>query len=185
MRWLPTVSAHVQGHPLLELGCGRGEDTAVLCHAGFSVCAVDLSERWLRQARRRARGATLYCQDLREEFPLERTGVVVASLSLHYFRWEETATLVNRIQRTLMPGGLLLCRFNSTRDTHFGANGHEMIEPGLYRVGGQPKRFFDEATIRQLFDQWSILGIEERVTYRYVLPKFVWEVALVAPATQI
>lgn len=180
-RWLPVVAPLARQGVVLELGCGRGEDTALLCEAGLNVCAVDLSESWLELARGRAPKATFHCQDLRDPFPIAQTNVVIASLSLHYFDWAQTLQIIGRIQATLTPGGILLCRLNSTRDTHFGARGHEEIEPDFYRVNGQTKRFFNEPAIRAAFDGWKVRHIEECLSYRYVLPKHVWEVVLERP----
>ena len=76
-----------------------------------------------------------------------------------------------------MPGGLLLCRLNSTADHHFGANGHQRLDDGhYYLVDGQPKRFFDRAAVERLFDgrRWQRLALEEQVIDRYRQPKVAW-----------
>jgi SAM-dependent methyltransferase len=123
--------------------------------------------------------AEFHCQDLRAPWPVERAGVILASLSLHYFPWEETAALVERIHRTLRPGGLLLCRLNSTNDHHFGASGHRAIDTNYYLVDGEPKRFFDRAAVDRLFATgWRMLSNEEGVIARYDHPKSVWETIL-------
>ncbi len=169
------------GRPILELGCGTGRDTATFLAAGHQVVAIDLSRLSLLRAKLRAARATFYRRDLRAPFPLGAGGtrVVVASLSLHYFAWEETIALAERIRATLAPGGVLLCRLNSTDDTHFGAAGHDAIEENFYRVDGQPKRFFDRPAIERLFAKgWKILGLEAALIDRYSLPKAVWEVVL-------
>ena len=112
--------------PLLEVGCGDGIDTAVLVGAGCRVIAIDRSEAALVEARARAPAGEFHCQDMRAPFPLEAGGasIVVASLSLHYFPWDETTQLVERLRDTLAPGGLLLCRLNSTNDRNHGSVGH-------------------------------------------------------------
>lgn len=180
-RWLTQVRAQAAGAPILELGCGSGDDTAVLAAAGFEVVAVELDPEAAERARRRAPGARIFCQDLREPFPPAAAafGVVVASLSLHYFAWDETVALVARIRAALRPGGLLLCRLNSTEDKHFGATGHPPLAPDYYLVDGAPKRFFDGAAVDRLFAHgWRVLGKEHLVTHKYRLPKTLWEVVL-------
>ena len=112
-----------------------------------------------------------------------QAGLVVASLCLHYFGWEDTVAIVQRVREVLRPGGLLLCRLNSTEDHHFGASGHPEIEPHFYRVDGEPKRFFDEAAVKSLFaGGWLCQSLEHVVTRKYLKPKALWEVVLVRDA---
>src|SRR5262249_42254561 len=106
-------------------------------------------------------------------------GAVVASLTLHYFPWAETAALAERVRATLRPDGVFLCRLNSTDDRHFGARGHREIEPHYYLVDGQPKRFFDEADVDRLFASgWEVLSKQHLRTRKYVRSKALWELAL-------
>ena len=116
---------------------------------------VDLSGAAIARARERVPTAEFHCRDICAPWPVERAGVIVASLSLHYFPWEETIALADRIHRTLQPNGLLLCRLNSTNDDHYGASGHPAIAENLYLVDGEPKRFFDDASVDRLFASGS------------------------------
>lgn len=180
-RRLPLIAERRGGTPVLELGCGTGRDTATLTRAGHHVLALDLSWASIVVAKLRAPGAKFYRQDILAPFPVGEasTGVIVASLSLHYFTWADTLNLVSRIRQTLRPGGVLLCRLNSTGDVNFGAIGHERLEDSYYRVRDVPKRFFDRASVEALFASgWRTLSIQEAVIDRYVLAKTVWEVVL-------
>jgi SAM-dependent methyltransferase len=177
--WLPLIAERVRELPILELGCGGGRDTEVLVAAGHRVVGLDLSGAALERARQRAPAAQFHCGDIRSAWPLEQAGVIVASLSLHYFAWDETIGLVERIRRVLVPGGVLLCRLNSTEDHHFGASGRPAIGENYYLVDGEPKRFFDRAAVDCLFAQvWRVLAREERVIDRYDHPKSVWEIVM-------
>lgn len=180
-RWLPLLSERAGGQPILELGCGGGRDTATLVEMGHRVVAIELSPDAVARARERVPSAEIHCQDIRAPFPLAMgcVGVVVASLSLHYFDWPETCALVDRVRTALCPDGLLLCRLNSTNDHHFGASGHPEIEKDFYLVDGAPKRFFDRKAVDRLFRHgWRMLAIEEKVIDRYDQPKSVWEAVL-------
>jgi SAM-dependent methyltransferase len=180
-RWLPLIERHAAGRPILELGCGGGRDSAILAAAGHRVIGIDRSAKAIEKAHQRVPAGTFQCQDLRAPFPVSEAaaGVVVASLSLHYFPWTETEELVRRVHRTLMAGGLLLCRLNSTNDRHFGAVGHSAIEANYYNVDGEPKRFFDRTSVDRLFsDGWRPIESGEWVIDRYDRPKVVWEVIL-------
>ena len=178
-RWLPLIGLRAAGLPILELGCGGGRDSAVLVAAGHKVVGVDRSAKAIAKARQHVPSATFHGQDIRESFPVERAGVVIASLSLHYFPWPETEELVARIRQVLGPSGILLCRLNSTNDHHFGASGHPRIAEDYYLVEGEPKRFFDRIAVIRLFSSgWRMTSAEEVTIDRYDLPKSVWEVVV-------
>nr|MBP7646618.1 class I SAM-dependent methyltransferase [Comamonas sp.] len=166
---------------VLEIGCGMGDDTVTLVAADLAVTAFDKALAGVAATRLRAPAAAVECRDIRDPFPMAEgsAGCVVASLTLHYFPWAQTLDLVDRVRRTLQPGGIFLCRLNSTHDKHFGACGHAVIEPNYYLVDGQPKRFFDEASVDQLFARgWQVLSKEHRVTTKYIHKKALWEVVL-------
>ncbi len=177
-RWLSLIITHARDKPVLEIGCGQGADTQTLASAGLQVVAFDLSPAAVQMTRLRVPSAVVSCQDIRDPFPplAGDAGVVVASLSLHYFAWAETLEIVKRIRNTLVPGGLLVCRLNSTEDTHFGAQGHPEIESNFYMVDGSPKRFFDEPSVRALFaDGWKERSLAHFTTRKYLKSKSLWE----------
>jgi SAM-dependent methyltransferase len=176
---LPLILTHAGNSPVLEIGCGTGADTAALVTSGLDVIAFDLSARSIEKARQQVPAATFLVRDVREAFPheVDGTGVIIASLSLHYFAWTETVALFNRIHRTLRLGGLFVCRLNSTEDINFGASGHAEIEPNYYLVDGQPKRFFDQASLIKLFcSGWDMLSMQHMLTGKYGKQKALWEV---------
>ena len=154
--------------------------------AGHRVVALDLSSEKVSAARSRIPSAEFHCQDVRAPFPASasQARVVVASLSLHYFSWEETAALLGRIHALLSPSGLLLCRLNSTKDLHHGAVGHPEIEKDFYMVDGLSKRFFDRTAVEDLFvEGWHTLSLREQTIHRYAHPKVVWEIIAEASVT--
>ena len=177
-RWLPLAVERAGSAPVLEIGCGQGDDTATLAGANLRVLAFDLSAVAAGIAKVRVPSATVECRDVRDPFPEQARdlGVVVASLSLHYFAWDQTLALTERIRTVLRPGGVLLCRLNSTEDKNFGARGHPEIEPNYFMVDGSPKRFFDEPSVRGLFGTgWRVLSLEHFTTRKYVRQKALWE----------
>ncbi|KQP21809.1 bifunctional 2-polyprenyl-6-hydroxyphenol methylase/3-demethylubiquinol 3-O-methyltransferase UbiG [Pseudorhodoferax sp. Leaf267] len=176
--WLQMVRRHAAGAPVLEIGCGTGADTATLVAAGLQVVAFDRSATAVAAARLRVPAATVLVRDLREDFPaaVQGTGVVIASLSLHYFAWDETVRLFDQVRQALKPGGLFLCRLNSTEDIHFGAQGHPEIAPNYYLVDGVPKRFFDRACVEALLASgWQLQALAHKRTGKYLRPKALWE----------
>lgn len=79
-----------------------------------------------------------------------------------------------------MPEGFLLCRLNSIRDINYGAEGSPELAAGLYRVENQPKRFFSESDINELFGpNWKLGDLVEKTIDRYKKLKTVWEFAAI------
>jgi SAM-dependent methyltransferase len=151
------------------------------------VIAFDLSEESVRRAKRRVPDARIEQRDIREPFPHDAVGlgVVVASLSLHYFPWTQTREIASRIRDVLVPRGLLLCRLNSTEDRNFGAHGYPEIEPHYYLVDGSPKRFFNEDAVREMFSNgWTFVSLEHFTTRKYVRAKALWEAVVQRDASE-
>ncbi len=184
--WLdPFLDAmHAAGDTVLELGCGIGEDAAELAARGFHLVAFDLSRTMVRAAVGNAPDARFFVADLSAPLPVRSATVacVVASLSLHYFPWQQTVSVVDEVRRVLRPGGVIAFRVNATDDVNFGAMQGEELEPHFYHVppdgrNNRPyKRFFDEASLRSLLSSgWHITHLAHRTISRYETPKQVWE----------
>jgi len=170
-----------RGGPLLELGCGAGRDTRYLTALGLTVTAGDYSQEALDLCRRAAPLAEVRRIDLRGPlpFPDGTFPVVVASLCLHFFPCALTVGIMAEIRRCLSPGGVLLLRVNSSRDIHRADEVLHEVEPGLYLMKGQLKRFFDrDALARLLGAGWLVHGFEELKVDRYGATKFLWEAVL-------
>ena len=178
-RWRNVLDTS-QGFPVLDLGCGDGHDARFLTERGFPVIATDFSEKALEITRRTAPAAKTQNVDLTRglPFPDASFGVIVASLSLHYFPWQQTTEILAEVRRCLQPGGRLLARFNSTRDPRYRAAEKQHIEDNYYLIGGLPRRLLDKQDLDALFEKgWEILAAEERTTCRYGGNKLAWEVA--------
>ncbi|MHB8835820.1 MAG: class I SAM-dependent methyltransferase [Candidatus Methylomirabilia bacterium] len=166
--------------PIMDLGCGCGEDTAYLRQQGFATLSCDYSETALRRLSGLVRSANSACFDMLDglPFPSDAFNVVVANLSLHYFSWHDTQRIVADIRRVLADDGYLLCRVNSVADTENGAGQGARIEENYYNVGGKPKRFFDKEQLGQLFRGWELLVCDERRMIRSGKTKIFWEVVV-------
>jgi SAM-dependent methyltransferase len=183
-RWLPLMGDPATSE-LLELGCDTGRDTRWLAQQGFCrITATDIAAPALQACAQAVPAAALVRHDLRFPLPFADAAfdVVIASLSLHYFDWQTTCAIVDRIRCCLKPGGLLLCRLNSTNDVHHGAVGGDEIEPHYYLVNdvySSRKRFFDRPAIDALFGaDWQRVNVEERTIDRYLHRKVAWELVL-------
>jgi SAM-dependent methyltransferase len=172
------------GETALDLGCGIGEDAAELTVRGFQVFAFDVLRKPIGRAVAIAPGARFFVADLQSPLPVRSAAVAVAvaSLSIHYFSWQETLALLDEVRRVLRPGGVFVFRVNATDDVNFGAMQGEEIEPNYYHVppdgrNNRPfKRFFDEPSLRAMLTPgWRITSLAHRTISRYDTPKQVWE----------
>ena len=182
-RWRALLAAH-RDAPVLDLGCGSGEDARSLSRWGFEVVAADFSEKALELTRGRAPEAETERVDLTRglPFPDGHFGAVVASLSLHYFPWAETVEILEDVRRCLRPGGHLLARLNSTNDRRYAGGRKEEIGPNFYLVAGTPKRLFDRESVDALFaPNWRAEAVNERTSRRYGDEKTLWEVVAKKP----
>lgn len=180
--WRDLLEAN-RDSPVLDLGCGAGDDAHSLSQLGFEVVAADFSEKALELTRRRTPEAETRHVDLARglPFPGAHFGTIVASLSLHYFPRPKTVEVLEDVWRCLVPGGHLLARLNSTNDPYYAVMHKEEIEPSFYLVNGFPKRLFDRDDIVELFSNWTIEEVEERTTSRYGYKKVLWEIAARKP----
>lgn len=103
------LAGDVDGHRVLDAGCGSGPLSAALQAKGAVVTGVDCSREMLALARRRlGPDADLHLADLGRPLPFRDAAFddVVASLVLHYLQ-DWTAPLTE-LRRVLRAGGRLI-----------------------------------------------------------------------------
>ena len=166
--------------PIIDLGCGFGNDTLYLKERGYEVVSCDFSEEALIRLNNLIDNLTVKCFDMKDGLPFKNNSsrVVISDLSLHYFTWGDTQKILKEINRVLMNDGILLCRVNSTNDINYGAGQGIEIEENFYDINGKLKRFFDEGQLRKLFKDWDIQYIKESQINRYKNVKIVWEIPI-------
>lgn len=161
----------------LDLGCGLGLDTAFLYSLGLRVTSMDFSEEALRLSRQRTPAARHLLHDISDisRFPKGPFAVVVANLSLHYFKKSTTRSIFNCIQQHLIPGGIFAFRVNAIGDIHFGCP--ETVENWqAFTFGSMTKLFFSSKMIQELLTPgFEILSLEHRETSRFGKPKLMLE----------
>lgn len=173
--WLDEISVLADSDPVLELGCGQGRDTATLTAREIDVVSVDLDLAALAIC-----GEIDRCLPLRTDiarmlpFRDNTFAFVLASLSLHYFAWQETTAIIGEICRVLTPGGVLLVRVNSTGDVNYGAGRGEEIEPRYSLIDGQKKRFFSKGDVESVLDGMQVDVLRHESIDRYTREKRVW-----------
>ena len=181
-RWLEEIVNISAEKSILELGCGEGRDTQLLCEAGLRVVGLDKSKDAIAVALKKNLDCCFHIDDIRSDFPDvgKSYPVIIASLCLHYFEWEETLGIAMKMHASLEDDGLLFVRVNATDDINYGAIGYPEIESNYYHVNGKTKRFFDMDALDRLFpeEKWNTLLKEEKTIHRYEKPKAVWELVL-------
>lgn len=161
--------------PILDLGCGGGNDTLYLITKGKQVVACDQSETAIENIKRNfPEVKEAICFNMLDGFPFddESIDVIIADLCLHYFGSEDTKAVLKEIRRILVPGGHLILRVNSVNDVNHGAGQGKEIEHHVYETkSGTLKRFFDEEDIRLFFSDFEIEYLKEETMSRYKFEK--------------
>lgn len=165
--------------PIIDLGCGFGNDTLYLNERGYRVISCDYCQEALNRLKHFISEPDIKCFNMLDGLPFKEGSakIVISDLSLHYFWWKDTKNIVNEIYRVLVSDGYLICRVNSIRDINYGAGQGIKLEHNYYDINGKLKRFFERTDIEKLFDGWQFEYLEECRMDRYDELKIVWEFA--------
>ena len=168
--------------PILDLGCGSGNNTLYLTNKNKQVIAADISSNAISNIIKNF--PEIYdakCFNMIDGFPFDDNffEIVIADLSLHYFKEKDTKTIINELKRILCDNGYLIIRVNSINDINYGAGEGLEIEKHLFQTAdGRLKRFFDEKDIRQYFKDFEIIYLNEETMKRYKLEKYLFRVCM-------
>ena len=161
--------------PILDLGCGSGNDTLYLINQGKKVISCDQSSNAINNIKKNF--PEVYdtkCFNMLDGMPFEDNSfeVIIADLCLHYFKEEDTFMILNEIKRILTENGYLIFRVNSINDINHGAGEGNEVEYHLYETSDKRlKRFSDEDDIKYFFKDFDILYLNEEIMTRYKLEK--------------
>jgi SAM-dependent methyltransferase len=113
--------------PVLDLGCGAGEHTALLAGLGHHVVGADASPAALERARAQAQAAgvtpELVLVDVLDPAALGELGrfaTVLDSALFHVFDPDDQARYARALTRVVVPGGTVFVLALSTRGPGFG-----------------------------------------------------------------
>jgi len=168
--------------PIIDLGCGGGNDTLYLIQKGKRVISCDQSINAIENIKKsfpKVYGTK--CFNMLDGMPFDDGSfeLVTADLCLHYFNEKETFDLINEIKRILTKDGHLIFRVNSINDVNYGAGRGKEIEHHLYETEDKRiKRFFDERDIKYFFKDFDIEYLSEETMIRYELEKRLYEVCV-------
>ncbi len=167
---------------ILDIGCGRGNDTKVFLEKGKKVIACDQSPNAVEHIKNTF--PEIYdarCFNFLDGFDFEDSSIdiICADLCLHYFTLSDTSHILKELNRILKSDGHLFIRVNSVKDVLHGAGQGQELERHLYQMeDGTIKRFFDADDIRDIFSGFDILLCEEQSMNRYSKPKVVYTLHL-------
>jgi len=152
---------------IIDLGCGKGDNSYHLTEAGYSnIIACDFSPVAIEYINKTYPTIETRCFDMINEFPgdIKNVGVVLASLSTHYFSMNDTVKLYRNIYDILEPTGYFIFRVNGKKEfeNNDKNNIHSVIENDYYLLNdGTTKRYFDIDSISALLKSFLIVDVHE------------------------
>ena len=155
-----------KGNEILDLGCGRGHNSLYLHDKGLKVTACDFSPAAIDTVKKAGKDINTYCLDMTKGLPFgnDSFGIVLASLSTHYFTESDTKTLYSIIYDIIKPGGYFVFRVNSHRE-YQNKDIFELqceIEPDYYELkDGTTKRYFTVDSLTSMLKKFNIIQMEE------------------------
>lgn len=139
------------GAKILDAGCGNGRDMAEMMRKGYQVSGFDASGEMVRMAKERTDGNANLRQMRFSEFedaPDTWDGIW-AMASLVHVEMDELPDVVNRMMRSLKPGGTLFAALKAGDMSNVAPDGRRMM-----RV--------NEETVRAAFVSGGDLRISKR-----------------------
>ena len=162
---------------ILDLGCGRGQNALYLCDKGLKVTACDFSPAAIDILKKIGKGINTYCLDMTEGLPFgnDNFGIVLASLSTHYFAESDTKILYSAIYDILKPDGYFIFKVNSYKE-YLNKDISELqceIESNYYMLkDGTTKRYFTADSLASMLEQFTIIQIEEDSSMYHGVTKY-------------
>lgn len=168
---------------IIDLGCGvTGNNTIYLLKKGKNVVSCDFAKEALNIVGK-IYGAKTLLFNMLKTFPFEDNcaELIIADLSLHYFRQKDTYKIISEIKRVLRPNGYLFFRLNSTNSSEYKKlieTNAKQIEPNLFVTNSMEKRFFSKLDIDKYFNNWDFVCLREENMTRWCPDKIIWKGAV-------
>lgn len=155
-----------QDKTIIDLGCGSGINSYYLFDNGYDVIACDFSYAALEIIKNNNIKIPTLCFDMTQCIPVDNKsiGIVLASLSTHYFPLSDTIALYHNIYNILEYSGYFIFRVNSIKEYDFNDKDStlDIIEENYYRLkNGAVKRYFNISIITNLLKDFKVIGLTE------------------------
>jgi len=146
-----------------DLGCGSGRHAIPMAKLGFTVVALDMSQKALLSVADRARNEGLSIQTLRcalPNIPLadESFDAIVSTNVIHHAKLADIKESISEIHRILSPGGYVLLTVFSKADYRY-KTGQKIEANTYYNTIGPEKdtahHFFDSASLVDVFSEFK------------------------------
>lgn len=177
--WLENYNGIIErsNGPVIDLGCGTGNNSLYLVEKGKNIIACDYSDVAIKIVKKYLPQVQTYQFDMTDGLPFENefTDLIIADLCLHYFSIHDTKKILDELKRVLTSKGYLLFRVNSVNDINHGAMQGIELEKHYFEVEKMRKRFFDKEDLLELFKDWDIVDLKEDIMMRYSKPKTLWK----------
>jgi tellurite methyltransferase len=136
------ATAHADGCPLFEAGCGNGRDAVYFAKRGVKVEAVDFSQAAVDAlVERKEPNAVFSRADFtRMGEQKEKYAVVYSRFTLHAVNAEGARRFINWSARALRPGGFILIEARSVADELYGQGTRDKEDQDAW-WGGPSKHY--------------------------------------------
>jgi len=101
----------VEGAAVLDIGCGPGNNAALLCEKKVALTGIDLSAEMVSLARAHVPSGDFRVGDIRDLSGLGTFDVVIASFCIVHITPEEARGVIKEAASLLAPGGVLYLSF--------------------------------------------------------------------------
>ena len=165
--WIEEYKDYLNGNTCLDLGCGIGQFTKWFLEKGYDVISADISSIALEKVKEFNNDVIRL--DMRDSLPFEdkKFDIVFANLSIHYFSDLDTKRLISEVKRVLKSNGLFIGTVNSIQGFEEIKDTAEEIEYHYYHNRDKYIRLFDVDDVKNYFNAFDIIKIDEKETIRF------------------
>ena len=166
-RWLQARNLETGKSRLVEMGCGKGRNTAWLQHQGLQASGFDFSSHAIKTAQERFSTPEFLVADATKPWPWEDHqfdyGLDCFALT-DIDSAEGRSFAISEFARVIKPGGYLCTYLMSDEDTY-----HQKIvaespvegqENAFLNPAGKFEKVFSETEIKALYQNWEIVEWE-------------------------
>lgn len=152
---------------VLDLGCGTGNEVKNLSEAGFEMTGLDYSKVGVQSGLSKSgKKASFVVANMSQPLPFgsESFDAIMSNVAAHMFSDKITREIFAEVKRVLIPQGIFLFHLNALEDRPFRAwkkpEVREIERNYILEQDGQTMRFFSEAYLLELLEDWRDVELE-------------------------